>query len=68
MTNRTPPPPVTYAADMVLFAEMEETTASVLLIKRGGKTFHGYWAPETEVFPLAGSGPLNPHTDREVLT
>lgn len=36
--------PVTYSADMVLFAELEEPTASVLLIRRGGKTFHGWRA------------------------
>lgn len=34
-----PPPPVTYAANMVLFAEMEENTASVLLITRGKEPF-----------------------------
>jgi len=44
MTNSTPPPPVTYAANMVLFAEMEETTASVLLIKRGHEPCAGRWA------------------------
>lgn len=41
MPEWTPPPPVTYAADMVLFAEMEEDTASVLLIERGNEPFKG---------------------------
>jgi 8-oxo-dGTP diphosphatase len=41
MTDWTPPPPVIYAADMVLFAEMEEITASVLLIERGNEPFKG---------------------------
>lgn len=35
---------VTYVADMVLFAEMEESTASVLLIKRAKEPFTGQWA------------------------
>lgn len=35
---------VNYAADMVLFAAMEEDSASVLLIRRGKAPFAGMWA------------------------
>ena len=44
MTNWTAPPQVAYTADLVLFAEMEESSASVLLIKRTHEPFADQWA------------------------
>lgn len=47
MTDWTPPPPVTYAADMALFAgfmEGDDIDPALLLIKRGNDPYKGRWA------------------------